>query len=79
VSSCLVVKCGPTDLLILVRSLRPILGMSSLRSDILCCLSDLAFLDGSLSDLIIDVGCAASVKFALLVKFFCADVWTSDS
>jgi hypothetical protein len=52
VSGCTLIKCGLTDLHILVRSFRPIVGESSLRSCVLCGLSDLALLEGGLSDLI---------------------------
>ena len=64
-SACTLVKCGLADLHILVRSFRPILGESSLRFCVLCGLSDLALLQGGLSDLIVGVSCEAYSQWAL--------------
>jgi hypothetical protein len=65
VSARIFVKCGLVDLRILVRSFRPILGESSLRFCILCGLSDLALLQGGLSDLIVGVSREAYSQLAL--------------
>jgi hypothetical protein len=73
VSACILVKCGLADLHILVRSFRPTLGESSLRFCVLRGLSDLALLQGGLSDLIIGVSREACLKFVLFVNFFCVD------
>jgi hypothetical protein len=65
VSARIFVKCGLVDLRILVRSFRPTLGESSLRVCILCGLSDLALLQGGLSELIIGVSREAYSQWAL--------------